>query len=46
MSTKGKISTGIKNERILKFVNYIMKSGKKSLALKIISNVFEELKAK
>lgn len=46
MSTKGKVLTGIKNERILKFVNYIMKDGKKSLALKIISNVFEEMKAK
>ncbi len=46
MSTKGKVLTGMKNERILKFVNYIMKDGKKSLALKIISNTFEEMKAK
>ncbi|MDD2565941.1 MAG: 30S ribosomal protein S7 [Candidatus Gracilibacteria bacterium] len=46
MSTKGSVITGMKNERILKFVNYIMKDGKKSLALKIISNTFEEMKAK
>lgn len=46
MSTKGNILTGIKNERLLKFINYIMKEGKRSLALKIIGNTFEEIKAK
>lgn len=46
MSTKGKILTGVKNERLLKFINYVMKEGKKSLALKIMWNTFEEIKAK
>ncbi len=46
MSTKGKIMTWVKNERLLKFTNYVMKEGKKTLALKIMSNVFEEIKAK
>ena len=46
MSTKGTISTGIRNERLLKFTNYVMKEGKKTLALKIMSNAFEEIKAK
>ncbi|EKE27212.1 MAG: hypothetical protein ACD_3C00241G0001 [uncultured bacterium (gcode 4)] len=46
MSTKGKIMTGVKNERLIKFTNYVMNDGKKTLALKIMSNVFEEIKAK
>lgn len=46
MSTKGKIMTGIKNERLIKFTNYVMLDWKKTLALKIMSNVFEEIKAK
>lgn len=46
MSTKGKILTGVKNERLLKFVNYVMKEGKKTLALKIMNNAFEDIKAK
>lgn len=46
MSTKGKILTGIKNERLLKFINYVMKEGKKTLALKIMNNVFEDIKSK
>ncbi|MCK9273242.1 30S ribosomal protein S7 [Candidatus Gracilibacteria bacterium] len=47
MSTKGKIDSNImKNERLVKFINYVMKEGKKSLALKIMSDVFEQIKAK
>jgi small subunit ribosomal protein S7 len=46
MSTKGKVSTGIKNERVLKFTNYVMKEGKKTLALKIMSNAFAEMVTK
>ncbi|MBP8016462.1 30S ribosomal protein S7 [Candidatus Gracilibacteria bacterium] len=46
MSTKGSINTSIKNEKLLKFVNYVMQGGKKSLALKIISNALEEIRSK
>lgn len=46
MSTKGKILTGVKNERLSKFTNYVMLDWKKALALKIMSNIFEEIKAK
>jgi ribosomal protein S7 len=46
MSTKGSINTSLKNEKILKFVCYIMHNGKKSLALKIMSNALEEIRAK
>ncbi|EKD29413.1 MAG: hypothetical protein ACD_78C00421G0005 [uncultured bacterium (gcode 4)] len=46
MSTKGNITVTIKNEKIAKFVNYIMKEGKKTLAMKILSNTFETMKKK
>lgn len=47
MSTKGKIDISItKNDRLLKFTNYVMKEWKKALALKIMSNAFEEIKKK
>ena len=47
MSTKGKIDSNIsKNERLMKFTNYVMKEWKKALALKIMSNAFEEIKKK
>lgn len=36
----------MKNEKLLKFANYVMKSGKKYLALKILTNAFEAIKAK
>jgi small subunit ribosomal protein S7 len=46
MSTKGSVSLNLKNEKLLKFANYVMKSGKKYLALKILTNAFEAIKAK
>lgn len=47
MSTKGKIDMNItKNDRLMKFINYVMKEWKKTLALKIMSNAFEEIKKK
>jgi small subunit ribosomal protein S7 len=46
MSTKGSVSLNMKNEKLMKFVNYIMRSGKKYLALKIITNAFEVIKSK
>ncbi len=46
MSTKGSVSLNLKNEKLLKFANYVMKSGKKYLALKIITNAFEVIKTK
>lgn len=38
--------TGVRNERLLKFTNYVMKEGKKTLALKIMNNAFEEIRSK
>jgi small subunit ribosomal protein S7 len=35
-----------KDSLVDKFVNYIMKDGKKSLALKLLSDTFEEIKSK
>lgn len=35
-----------KDKLVDKFVNYIMKDGKKSLALKLLDDTFEEIKAK
>lgn len=35
-----------KDQLIDKFVNYIMIGGKKSLALKLLNDAFEEIKAK
>jgi small subunit ribosomal protein S7 len=35
-----------KDKLVDKFVNYIMKDGKKSLALKLLDETFEEIKAK
>lgn len=47
MSTKGIVNiVPGKNERLTKFINYVMKEGKKYLALKIVSNAFEAIKAK
>jgi small subunit ribosomal protein S7 len=46
MSTKGNITVTVKSERIAKFANYIMKAGKKTLAMKILSNTFETMKKK
>lgn len=40
MSTKGNITINLNNEKLAKFVNYVMKEGKKALALKILSNTF------
>lgn len=36
----------MKNEKLMKFVNYVMKEGKKYLAMKIITNAFEVIKTK
>jgi small subunit ribosomal protein S7 len=46
MSTKGSVSFSTQNERIAKFVNYIMKNGKKTLAYKILNNAFDILREK
>lgn len=46
MSTKGSMNINMKNERLMKFVNYTMKCGKRSLALKILSNTFEDIAKK
>lgn len=46
MSTKGSVSLNMKNEKLMKFTNYVMRSGKKYLALKIITNAFEIIKTK
>ncbi len=47
MSTKGVIlQPNIKSPRLAKFVNYVMKCGKKYLALKLVGNAFEIIKAK
>jgi small subunit ribosomal protein S7 len=46
MSTKGTVSLNMRNERLAKFVNYVMKEGKKYLAMKIMTNAFEIIKSK
>lgn len=46
MSTKGSVSLNMKNEKLMKFANYIMKNGKKYLAFKILTNAFEAMKEK
>ena len=46
MSTKGSVSFATQNERIQKFVNYLMKNGKKTLAYKILNNTFDILREK
>jgi small subunit ribosomal protein S7 len=46
MSTKGSVSLNMKNEKLMKFANYVMRSGKKYLALKILTNAFETIKSK
>ncbi len=46
MSTKGSVSFTTQNERLQKFVNYLMKSGKKTLSYKIINNTFDILREK
>ncbi len=46
MSTKGTVSLNMKNEKLMKFVNYVMKEGKKYLAMKIVTSAFEAIKAK
>jgi small subunit ribosomal protein S7 len=40
------MTTNWKNSLVDKFVNYIMKDWKKSLALKLLNDTFEEIKAK
>jgi small subunit ribosomal protein S7 len=35
-----------KDPLVDKFVNYVMKEGKKSLAIKLLNDTFEEIKAK
>ncbi len=46
MSTKGSVSFTTQNERLAKFVNYIMKNGKKTLAYKILNQTFDILREK
>lgn len=46
MSTKGTISLNMHNEKLMKFVNYVMKCGKKTLALKIVTEAFDTIRAK
>ncbi len=46
MSTKGSVSFSTRNERLAKFTNYVMKSGKKTLAYKILNNTFDILREK
>jgi small subunit ribosomal protein S7 len=46
MSTKGSVSFVTRNERVGKFVNYVMKDGKKTLAYKILNNAFDILREK
>jgi len=46
MSTKGNINLNMNNPRIAKFVNYLMKEGKKYLAMKLLSNAFARIKEK
>jgi small subunit ribosomal protein S7 len=46
MSTKGSVSFATQNERLAKFVNYIMKNGKKTLAYKILNQTFDILREK
>lgn len=46
MSTKGSVSFATQNERLQKFVNYLMKNGKKTLSYKIINNTFDILREK
>ncbi|MBS9784318.1 30S ribosomal protein S7 [Candidatus Gracilibacteria bacterium] len=46
MSTKGSVSFTTQNERLQKFVNYLMKNGKKTLSYKIINNTFDILREK
>ncbi len=46
MSTKGSVAFVTQNEHLLKFINYIMKGGKKTLAYKIINNTFDILRQK
>lgn len=46
MSTKGSVSFSTQNERLKKFVNYVMKAGKKTLAQKIINTTFDILREK
>lgn len=46
MSTKGYVAFTTKNERIAKFVCYVMMEGKKTLANKIINSAFKAIEAK
>lgn len=46
MSTKGIVNVNINNPKIAKFTNYLMKEGKKYLALKLLSNSFTRIKDK
>ena len=46
MSTKGSVSFATQNDRLSKFVNYVMKEGKKTLANKLINATFDILRQK
>ena len=46
MSTKGNATINMQNPRIQKFINHVMKEGKRYLAIKILSNTFETIKTK
>ena len=47
MSTKGALTVNFHSHvQLSKFINYVMKEGKKALALKIISNTFKVVKDK
>ena len=46
MSTKGSVSLNTKNEKLMKFANYVMRSGKRYLSFKIITSAFEIIKSK
>lgn len=46
MSTKGSVSFATQNDRLQKFVNYVMKEGKKTLAHKLINTTFDILREK
>lgn len=43
MSTKGKVSLSTTNPRIAKFLNYVMKDGKRFLSLKLLANAFADI---
>lgn len=46
MSTKGSVSFATGDDRLKKFINYVMKDGKKTLAYKIMNATFDILRQK